>query len=182
MKLTHLTAAALLLFAVPCCALLHAAEDPAAEETKKEASDPLQKLKDDPNNIDALNAYLQANIGYVMAQANQDAEAALKKLKEIRASLSDIKPTEERAKRYFEQTNSILDNFADRIELQKMSLKELREKIAAAPEDATLIGKYGMKVMMELAGSVNTDWKKAEQGLKEETAYLESLAADSDVD
>lgn len=178
MKFSHLTLAALLLAAMPCVSLLYAAEDATAEETQA-ASDPLAKLKANPNDVNALNAYLQKSLGPIMQKASEDADGAVKQLNEVKETLSKFEPTDEQAINFFSQVNTILDSFIDRIELQKMSLKDLRAKIKAAPEDASLIGKYGMKVMMEISTSLGDDWKAADKTMQEETAYLDSLAADS---
>ncbi|EAQ77300.1 redoxin family protein [Blastopirellula marina] len=180
MKLSHLTLAALLLAALPCVSLLYAAEDATADETQA-ATDPLDQLKADPNNVEALNAYLQKNLGAIMRKAGEDADGAIKQLGEMKKTLSQLKPTDEKAVNFFAQVDNILDTFTDRIELQAMSLADLREKIAAAPEDAELVGKYGMKVMMELAGTLGDDWKTADKRLTEETAYLDSLAEKTEV-
>ncbi|MCC9608693.1 redoxin family protein [Blastopirellula sp. JC732] len=181
MKITHLALAALLLAMLPTVSLLNAAEAAAAED-QESASGLYDALKADPNDQSALNAYLQATISPAMKQSVDDPKGALKQLEEVKKALSELEPTAPLAVANFRQMDRTLDALIQRVELQQISLNDLRAQLDAAKQDVSLIGKYSTKVMMELSTEINEDWQKAEKTLDAETAYLKSLAESAETD
>ncbi|PQO47723.1 TlpA family protein disulfide reductase [Blastopirellula marina] len=164
------------LLAVP--AITRGEEEAAAEPTKVT----VEQLNADPNDIKLVQKYLQEQWKSATELAKTDAKAAVKQIETAGAALADLQPTEDAAKAMLTRLRSSVAMMEDRFSSQAWSLEEIKAEIAATPEDAVWVKRYGGKVYAEYAPKVRSDWKEIKEPLQAEVAYLEKIAADADSD
>ena len=147
-----------------CIAPLAAADAPATE-AKAKPSAAAQKLKDNPNDLAAFNAFMQETLRAVFASLQSNPDEADRKLSEAKATLDSIAPDKPEVVALLARAKSTLRLYDAQIELARTSLADLEKQLDATPEDTALISKYGRKVSQTLSSIARTKPDEAEKVL-----------------
>lgn len=120
------------------------AAEGAAEKT------PSQKLKEDPNDKDAIIAL----VGSALRELDESKpDEAIKKLTSLKEELEALKPDKEAIKELVTEGKSAVANYLDRLEIIKTPLADLEKRLDAegGADDIAAVIKYGKKVAMEVS-------------------------------
>jgi thiol-disulfide isomerase/thioredoxin len=165
-----LTLLAVLAFANPC---LGSAQD---KETPEKQDSPEVKLKADPNDTAALNAYFgsvfQQIGGLIDDEKFDEAEQTLKAAEEF---VAELKPTESGAKSLVTRFGSFRRSYQSRIDLARTPLDELKQALEATPDDSQAFQQVVSKYTMQMSPLARTEPDMAEAILNEAKAYFASL-------
>lgn len=132
-----------------------------------------QRLRKDPDDLDAYSAYMSELSRMVLQSRSEEALAQLVAADKL---IADLKPTQANSMMRLSSLRSTVDNHRNRLEVQAIPLAELEQKLAAAPSDVRAIARYVTKLQGEVSVLARTDPERAEQvvnGAKEVMAKIE---------
>lgn len=141
------------------------------------ADSPAEKLKKDPNDREALNAYMSERVQAIMSQARKAPDEAEKALGELKSFLESVKPTDEQAKALAQRARAALTFLGSQIELTRVKLEEAAAKLEANPTDAKAFQRYTDKLSSELRYLADEAPAQAKEQLTKANAFLDGLQA-----
>jgi len=157
-------------------------DNPAEAAEKTPEKTPAQKLKEDPNDTQAIIALVNA----VLRDAGELAEAkpdeAEKKLAALKTELEALTPDKAEAKQLLAQAKSVVAGQVEQIELQRVPLADLEKRLDADADDIAAVTKYGKKVVMEVMKLSSDNPAKAEELLKAARERLAKVEEDAKED
>jgi thiol-disulfide isomerase/thioredoxin len=156
--------------AAPAVARAQPAETAA---TEKAAAD---KAKENPNDAQAINAYLNEVMTGVMKIMQDDPDAALKKLDEMAKFAAELKADSPAAKSAVNRVNSIAKLYSDRIEIQRTPLADLEKKLGENPDDTEALSRYVQKMQMEIGSLARANPEEAEKQMDAAKAMLDKVS------
>ena len=154
------------------------AQDAAPRVAKEQPAEksPAEKLKENPNDAQAINAYLNEVMTGVMKIIEDDPDAALKKLDEMAKFAAELKANAPAAKAAVNRVNSIATQYRDRIEIQRTPLADLEKKLADNPDDTEALSRYVQKMQMEIGSLARANPEEAEKKLDAAKAMLDKVS------
>lgn len=172
---------AILVLALMTGSLALAQEAPPAKGTAKgdaappaAAGDLLARMKEHPNDVQALQLAVLSAFREIYALQAKDADAALKQLDGLLTTLEHLKPTEEAAKELVTQFRTTLGGYRERLVLSKIALAELEKQLLDGPADAAKLSRYQQRLMIELQSLID---EQPEAAQKQIDAARQVLAA-----
>ena len=149
------------------------AEDAPKKEKPGEAADktaektPSQKLKEDPNDRDAIIGLVNAGLQSAMELAESKPAEAETKLNALKADLEALKPDKAEIKELIAEAKAYIGKQLDQVELQKIPIADLEKRLDAegGADDIAAVTKYGKKVVMEVM-KLSDNPAKADELLK----------------
>src|SRR5262245_47480924 len=132
-----------------------------------------KKLLENPNDSQAISAYLTEVMTAVMQLMQRDPEAARKKLDAMEAFVGELKVDDPMAKSRLSSLKMTAQFYRDRIDVQNVPLSELEAKLLENPGDAKAIRSFVTKLQMEIATIVRTQPDLAETKLAAAKAALD---------
>lgn len=120
-----------------------------------------EKAKANPDDREALQAYLQTAMSEVVGLAQTKPDDAVKKFAEVQKTLADLKPTTDETKAFVAQVQTQLKGFGEQLEVQRMPMAELEKQLEATPGDAAVVGKYIRKLMIDVSMLARSEPVKA---------------------
>jgi thiol-disulfide isomerase/thioredoxin len=152
-----------------------AAEDkPQGDEAPARAA--VEKLKENPNDVLALNQLASQNMVAIYKAIEADPKAAAAKLAEATKLIDSLEPTSDEAKTLLRRLKSQLGFLQTQLETAQSSLDDLEKKVAADPNDSENFAKYTRKLMSGITPLVRTEPAKAEKLVNEAKAKLAKVA------
>lgn len=157
--------------------LAPAQEKENAKDTPKttEAASPKQAVLDNPDDVAALRKYVLAEISEMRTLMQSDADAAEKKLNELREFVKALEPKKDTTKRLLSSLPSAFDSFEKQIALARLSLEDLEKQLKENPDDAEAIQNYAGKLTMMISPIARTEPDKAEKLLTGGQEFLKGL-------
>ncbi|HUG20766.1 MAG TPA: TlpA disulfide reductase family protein [Planctomycetaceae bacterium] len=161
-------------FATPC--LLHAQEKAADEKSESAESSPQEKLKADPNDAAAWNAYLrEIFLGVDSLIVEEKFDEADQRIKTAEEFVSPLEPTEQSAKTLKSRFALYQRTYGTKIEVARTPLDELQQKLEANLDDATAFSSVLSKYTMQISPIARTEPEKAEALINDAKEYFASL-------
>lgn len=163
------------LFAIALLPILSAvamAQEPAQSDAVQEAA---KAVKADPNSVEAINAYMSAAIGKVLAQIESDPDTAEASLAEMTAIVESLKPTAPEAQQLMVRAKGVIPIIQQRITLSRKTLVELQAAVRQAPNDAEALSNYREKLTMQLSEAAYSAPAEAAQTLAEARDFLAEI-------
>jgi len=155
-----------------------------ADEKEKAEKTPAEKLKEDPNDTQAIIGLVNGAFREAMELAENKPDAAEKKLDELKALLEGLQPDKDEAKNLLTQAKSAVANQKEQIEVQRTPLADLEKRLDADADDIAAVSKYGRKVALEASKLGDENPAKAEEllkGARERLAKVEENAKEAPV-
>jgi thiol-disulfide isomerase/thioredoxin len=169
-----LLALAIVAFANPYFAFSQ--ENAAALRAEKPELSPVERLKADPNDVEALNKYLGAEINgaydLIEEKKFEDAEAKLKAAGEF---IDSLKPTETAARNLKLRFPLFRSNALFRLEVARTPLEDLKQKLEAKLDDSAAFRSVLMKYSTQISPLTGTEPEQAESMVVEAKAYFDSI-------
>jgi thiol-disulfide isomerase/thioredoxin len=141
-----------------------------AKGTTKEAAAPaaaagdlLARLKERPNDLQALQLAVIGEFREIYAQRAKDADGALKRLDELLSALERLEPTEDAAKELVAQLRTTLAAYREQMVLAKVALADLEKQLLEAAPDAATLGRYHQRLMIELQSLIDDQPEEAQK-------------------
>ncbi len=153
------------------------ADDVKKDENSAAAPSAVEKLKADPNDTAALNAYLQEQLASVSELMDTDPDKAERQLAEMTKVLNSLEPDAEEAKQLLTRAKSAVTYYSQRLEIARLSLADLSKKLEANPDDAKALADYVAKVTQEIGSTARSQPAKAEETLSAARKTLEAVKA-----
>ena len=129
----------------------------AAESSKPAASTkpPAERLKANPNDTNALNDYMMANIRRFMQQMESDSKGAEQLLSEMKGVIDFTTETDNRTSQTVARAGQVGDSYYEQqIELTpRTSLEELGNRLTGSPGDPKDFRSFCRKSNSEWVGS-----------------------------
>lgn len=148
---------------------------PAWSQEKAAESAALAKVKENPGDDKAWNAYATEQFGAIQKLIQTDPKAALKQLEEFEATLATVEPTSDAAKTLVGRMKSAMTFYRNNIELAQTSVADLEAAIAKNPDDVKSITSLARKLTTEIGTSARSEPAKAEAKLEELKGKLAKL-------
>lgn len=146
-------------------------------ESSSQASKPSlqEKLKENPNDRDALNAYMSQNLRSVVESINSDPQRAERRLAEMKEFLESLEPDEAESKQLLARARSFVNAYQRRLRMKQTSFEELREQLEQNPDNVQAISTYVSKLAQELSPIARSEPEKAEKRLEAAEQFLNSV-------
>jgi thiol-disulfide isomerase/thioredoxin len=132
------------------------------------------RLKERPNDTQALQLAVVSAFREIYALRTKDADAALKQLDELLAVLDSLRPTEETAKELVAQLRTTLVGYREQMVLTKLPLAELEKQLLDDPANGTKLTRYQQRLILELQSLID---EQPEAAQKQVDAARKVLAA-----
>jgi thiol-disulfide isomerase/thioredoxin len=139
----------------------------------------LAKVKENPGDTAAWNAYATEQFTAIRKLTDSDPKAALKALEAFEAVLGSVEPTSDPAKTLVTRIKPGITFYRKNIEIAMVSLADLEKKISENGDDAKSIELLAGKLASEIGTLARTEPEKAEtqlQQLKDRLAKLKDAA------
>jgi len=136
---------------------------------EKAATEPgaaLAKVKENPGDATAWNAYANEQFSAIQKLVSSDPKAAEKVLNEFEATLGSVEPTSDAAKTLVGRMKTAITFYRNNIEVAQASVEDLEKKVAANPDDAKSISLLARKLSSEVSALARSEPEKAEAQLK----------------
>lgn len=143
----------------------------AVEERKVEKSN-LEKIKENPNDAQAISAYLNEVMTGVVKIMRDEPEKAAAQLTELAKFADEIKADAPAAVRAVNGIKSTAKLYQDRIVLQKTPLADLEKKLAENADDADALNDYIQKYTMEIGSLARSNPDEASKKVADFKAGL----------
>jgi len=140
-----------------------------------EEKSPLEKLRSNPNDTEALNAYAGEAIRTAYSMQNGDPQGALIKLDELEAIVGRLSPDASEAKELVATIRRTIERFRENIEANKLPLAEFEKKLLDHPSDPLALKRFETKLTMEVAPLVRGEPQEAQKKLDAGKAVLQKL-------
>ena len=174
-RITLLSVSAILVSALAFAAEPPKTEAPAAEAA---ASKPVEEqLKENPDNVAALNAYMMTNLRQLMTLIGDKPDEAQKVIDSMKQVLDSLQPTQDDAKKMLGSAKSVIGFYEQRLQLARTTRADLEAKLNTNPDDPQTLNLYGQKVSMEVGPLASSETERAEQGLASAKTFLDGLRA-----
>jgi thiol-disulfide isomerase/thioredoxin len=160
------------------------ADDKAQEDAGKKADPAAERLKENPDDAQALQVYVGLQGRRILPLVESDPEQAERRLAELRKLLEGLEPTTEEAQGMVEQAKAYVSAIDRRLKLARTTLDELFTQLKDAPGDLELILLFQNKANSELYRLAMYRPDEGEKKLAEITAFLneqQEAAEDEDV-
>ena len=128
-----------------------AQETPPATTAAKSSA---QKLKEDPNDVQALNEYFEQAMSSAVKIMELQPEAARKQLQEISKSLGELKPSAPPAIKRVETAKVHVTRYLKEIEIQQTPLADIEQKLTANPDDTEALSHYVFKMTQSIERAI----------------------------
>ncbi len=145
-------------------------------ETQAEQAPLTQRLRENPDDTGLLNQYMVQMLREIGVLLNKDPDAAEKKLNEMAEYLDSLQPQQPAAKQLLSRAQSVAGVYRQRLELARVSLEDLREKLEADPNDGKSLSAYISKVTQQIAPLARSAPDDAEKQLEEARKFLASVS------
>jgi thiol-disulfide isomerase/thioredoxin len=125
----------------------------AAQETppaKAVATPPIEKLKENPNDIEALNEYIEQVMTGAVKLMEKQPQAAKKQLQEMSAFLGGLKPDAPTTVRQVEKGKVYATTYIKKIEIQQTPLADIENRLVTNPDDTEVLSHYVVKMTMDI--------------------------------
>lgn len=129
------------------------------------ANDVWARLKDRPNDVQALQLAVLSAFREIYALQAKDADAAPKQLDGLLAALDRLEPTEEAAKERLAELRARLASYREQMVLTKISLAEVEQQLLDGPADDAKLGRYQRRLMIELQSLIDEQPEAAQKQL-----------------
>jgi thiol-disulfide isomerase/thioredoxin len=133
------------------------------------------KVRQNPDDAQALNAYFSQEFGAIMRLVGTDADQAEKKLAALRQMIETLTPTKDDAKTVLQRGRTALRFYDERIALSRVTLAELEERLKANADDADALTRYSGKAAMEISAILRSNPDSARKRLATAREFLTSL-------
>jgi thiol-disulfide isomerase/thioredoxin len=134
----------------------------------------VERLKENPNDMAALNQYMMESVRQILTAADSDPKAAEQALNGLKGVLDSLKPDTEPAKQALGRATSAIGYCEQQLELARTSLEECGQRLKTSPDDRKALSMFLAKVQRQLGPLTRSEPDQAEAGLK---AAQEQLAA-----
>jgi thiol-disulfide isomerase/thioredoxin len=151
------------------------ADNKPAGEAKDKS--PAEKLRDNPNDAEALNEYAGEVFRSVFAIRSSQPKQALQRLDELEAFVNKLSPDQAAAKDLLATVKRAINSQRDNIAIASLSLADLEKQLAANPDDAATLSRLASKIVMELAPIVRSQPDEAAKKLQDAKAIIDKVAA-----
>jgi thiol-disulfide isomerase/thioredoxin len=161
------------------------AQDAAGGKKPADAATPSpaeRKLLENPNDVQALTAYLNETMIAAIRLAPSDAEAATKKLEQMEEFLSNLKVDDATAKSRVAGMKLTAKSYRERFSVQNVSLDELKSKLLENPADSKAVTTFITKAQMEISSLARSKPDVAESKLKEVREVLAKVSENGAAD
>jgi thiol-disulfide isomerase/thioredoxin len=138
-------------------------------------ADQARKLKANPNDTDAITAYVNQRFGEVARMINADPKAAREKLDQVRAVFDSLEPEEDAARQLLSHYRVVLNSLYVQIQLAMVTLEDLKAQLDEDPTNVDTIQKLGLKIGLELRPVLRTAPDVADQKLKALKDFLATV-------
>jgi len=155
--------------------LITAVAQEKSNSSKAPAQDPAKRVAENPDDVEAMNAYMSSVSRRIAPLITSDPQAAQKELDEMRALLDKLQPTTDASKRLLLRARSLASSYESRIELAQTTVEQLQKRLLAKPDDAKTLMLLTTKISQELAGIARSNPTEAEARLNAAKAFLVSI-------
>jgi thiol-disulfide isomerase/thioredoxin len=166
-------------FALALALLALTTSSPAQEPgptTTRSASIPLVvKVKQNPDDTEALNAYFREQSQAIVSLLQTDVDKAERALAAFKKQLVTLVPTKDNAKALVQRAKARVGNLEDQIEVARTALPVLQERLRANVDDATALTKYFMKVAQEASPNFGSRPEEAKKQIASVREFLKGL-------
>jgi thiol-disulfide isomerase/thioredoxin len=154
------------------------ADDTAQEKTSAIA----EQVKSNPNDAKVINEYVGKMLSEVMMLMQTDADAAEKKLNELRDVINGLNPTEQQAMTLVSRAKSTITAYQSRLQLARTSIDELKAKVSDNPNDAQALSSYLSKVSSMVLPIARSNPDEAAEVLADAKKFLDGIKEKADSD
>ena len=130
-------------------ALLATAAPPKKSAAVNEKS-PAERLKENPDDADAFNAYMAAQLARIAPIVESKPDDAEKAIEQMAEFIGSLKPTSNLAKRFVTRAELVISGWNERLELARISLEVLAKQLRDNPNDRKAATMYISKIAMEV--------------------------------
>jgi thiol-disulfide isomerase/thioredoxin len=145
---------------------------PAAQSATATAE---EKLKQNPDDAEALRTFLGSEFSKLTMLIRTQPDQAEKQLKSLQTLVDSLQPEKDDAKQILQQAKFVITYLGQQLELARVSVEELQQKLQDNADDAQSINRYATKLQQEIALLANSDPDKAEQQLAAAQDVLKSV-------
>ncbi len=146
------------------------AQDPAAEAPTIE-----ERLAANPNDTGVLNEYMMGQLQRLIPRINTAPDEAQAVLDSMKTTLGDLEPTTDEAKKLLGRARDAIGFYEDQLELARVSLDELKEKLTENPDDAAVLSQFVQKTIQLVGPLTSSQPDQAEEMLAAADEFLEGL-------
>ncbi len=132
------------------------------------------RLAADPN-AEILNEYMIGQLRKLLPQINTSPDDAQAILDSMKVTLGALEPTTEEAKQLLGRARDAIGFYEDQLELARVSLDDLKDKLTENPDDASVLSMFVQKSMQQLGPLTGSQPDQAEQMLAATEDFLDSL-------
>jgi thiol-disulfide isomerase/thioredoxin len=136
----------------------------------------LEQVQQNPADAKIFNKYMGGQFREINYLAEENPDAASKKLDEFAATLGKLELTDE-AKQAQERARLSIKVYRDRIELDKVTLAEVEKALLENPDDAEALRRWQSKGINELAGLAYSRPDEAEARLAATKEFVAKVSA-----
>jgi thiol-disulfide isomerase/thioredoxin len=148
----------------------------AADEENSSAPSTAADLLKNPDNDEALNAFLTAQFRAIGQALSDDVAAAETQLKELASILEKLQPTTDDAKSLLARARSAVQFYTGQVELARVTREDLEKLLSERPDTDTL-RKWVQKVSGEISALASSEPEAAEKKLAAAKEFSAKLAA-----
>ncbi len=146
-----------------------------AQVATPEAQTIEERLAADPNDTKILNEYMIGQLRKLLPQINTSPDDAQAILDSMKVTLGALEPTTEEAKQLLGRARDAIGFYEDQLELARVSLDDLKDKLTENPDDASVLSMFVQKSMQQLGPLTGSQPDQAEQMLAATEEFLDSL-------
>ena len=172
----------IVLLVASCTAVALAADPPkpaAGAAPAAVAKSPAERLKENPNDTNALNQYMMENVRRFFAALESDPQAAERVLGEMKQAIEPLTPDAEPAKKLVNKAKALFGLYQQQIELARTPLEELGKRLHANPDDVKTLSMFQSKVQRQVGANARSAPDKAEADLKAANELLAKVRSEA---
>ena len=122
---------------------------------------PTQRLKKNPDDADAFNAYMAIQLRRIGPMVNSKPDEAERAVVEMERFISSLAPTTTLAKRFVTRAEFVISGWKERLALGRISLEELTRQLRSDPNDRQTAARYISKLALQAGPMARAEPEKA---------------------
>jgi len=140
------------------------------------AAKPLaEQLREKPDDRSLFDKYMIKNLGEVRLLIRTDPDKAVKQLADMQELIESLEPKTDAGKQIVGRAKRAIQYYERQVELGRMTLDELADKLKENPDDTQSISMYHSKLMAKVSPLTRTEPDKAEEQLKAAKELLATI-------
>lgn len=152
-------------------------ETAAASQAQLPAADPLaqdrlEAYQQDTSDLQALVDFANANLREIIRLLDQSPEEAEQLIVGLRQSLEGLDTPNEEAQGLYLEIQDSLDAMADRLQVVRLPLEEIKAQVSENPNDSEAVKRFGSKLEYMAFRALEEDLDRAEKILVDEVSFI----------